>query len=300
MGHGHAHHHHNNETRTAIAAALTGGFMLVELAGGLLFGSLALLADAGHMLTDFVALSLAFFAFRLARRPADRRRTYGYDRFQVLAAFINGLSLLVIVVWIAVEAVRRLFDPVEVMGGGLMAVASLGLVVNIAAFAALHGADQDNLNIRGAMLHVLGDLLGSVAALAAGVVIWLTGWTPIDPLLSLLVAGLILRSALALTKQSAHILLQGAPRGLDLDAIAPDLIAAIPDVEDVHHLHAWSMNDEKAMITLHARVPDGTTPDAVSAAIKARLAERFGIAHATVEIECEHCADRPAKENPAA
>lgn len=292
MGHGHAHHHHaHNEARTLIAAGLTGSFMLAEVVGGVLFGSLALLADAGHMLTDFVSLSLAFFAFRLSRRPADWKRTYGYDRFQVLAAFVNGVALLVIVAWIVVEAIRRFAQPVEVAGLGLMAVAGLGLLVNIAAFLALHGADRDNLNIRGATLHVLGDLLGSVAALIAGLVIWMTGWTPIDPLLSLLVAVLILRSAWGLTKDSARILLEAAPKDLDVRHIAPDLMEAIPEVEDVHHVHAWSITEGKAMITLHARVPVGSMPDPIAAAIKARLAERFHITHATVEIECEGCAD---------
>lgn len=292
MGHGHAHHHHaHNEARTLIAAGLTGSFMLAEVVGGVLFGSLALLADAGHMLTDFVSLSLAFFAFRLSRRPADWKRTYGYDRFQVLAAFVNGVALLVIVAWIVVEAIRRFAEPVEVAGQGLMAVAGLGLLVNIAAFLALHGADRDNLNIRGATLHVLGDLLGSVAALIAGLVIWMTGWTPIDPLLSLLVAVLILRSAWGLTKDSARILLEAAPKDLDVRHIAPDLMEAIPEVEDVHHVHAWSITEGKAMITLHARVPVGSMPDPIAAAIKARLAERFHITHATVEIECEGCAD---------
>lgn len=292
MGHGHAHHHHaHNEARTLIAAGLTGSFMLAEVVGGVLFGSLALLADAGHMLTDFVSLSLAFFAFRLSRRPADWKRTYGYDRFQVLAAFVNGVALLVIVAWIVVEAIRRFAEPVEVAGLGLMAVAGLGLLVNIAAFLALHGADRDNLNIRGATLHVLGDLLGSVAALIAGLVIWMTGWTPIDPLLSLLVAVLILRSAWGLTKDSARILLEAAPKDLDVRHIAPDLMEAIPEVEDVHHVHAWSITEGKAMITLHARVPVGSMPDPIAAAIKARLAERFHITHATVEIECEGCAD---------
>ncbi len=289
--HGHTHSHAHNEARTLIAAGLIGVFMFAEVIGGLLFGSLALLADAGHMLTDFVSLALAAMAFRLSRRPADAKRTYGFDRFQVLAAFVNGVALMVLVLWIAVEAMRRFLQPVEVMGGGLMAIAAIGLLINIAAFMALHGADRDNLNIRGATLHVLGDLLGSVAALAAGAVIWRTGWSPIDPLLSLLVAALILRSAWTLTRDSAHILLEAAPRHLDVRDIAPDLMNAIPEVEDVHHVHAWSITEDKTMITLHARVPDSSAPDAISAAIKARLAEAFAIHHATVEIECEVCAD---------
>jgi cobalt-zinc-cadmium efflux system protein len=172
---------------------LIGGFMVVEVVGGLLSGSLALLSDAGHMLTDFAALLLAWFAFRLADRRADIRRSYGYQRFQVLAAFSNGLALFAIAGWIVVEAARRLADPVPVLAGPMLAVAALGLAVNVAAFVLLHGGSRDNLNLRGAALHVMGDLLASVAAIAAAVVILATGWTPIDPLLSVLVALLIHR-----------------------------------------------------------------------------------------------------------
>ena len=168
-----------------LAAALTGVFMFAEVAGGIAAGSLALIADAGHMLTDFASLALAWFGFRLSRRPADWRRTYGFDRFQVLVAFANGLALFAIAAWIVYEAIERLMTTPQVSGGIMVVVAALGLLVNIAAFWLLQGADRDNLNIRGAAIHVLGDLLGSVAALAAGAVILLTGWTPIDPLLSI-------------------------------------------------------------------------------------------------------------------
>ena len=198
-----------------LALVLTGGFMVVEVIGGLAAGSLALLADAGHMLTDTLSLALAFVAFRIGRWPHDARRTYGYHRFQVLAAFVNGLTLVAIVGWIAIEAIRRLLEPVEVLGGLMLAVAVIGLVVNIAAFAILHGGDRRNLNLRGAALHVLADMLGSVAAIVAALVISITGWMPIDPLLSLLVVLLILRSAWFLLRRSGHILLEGAPEWLD-------------------------------------------------------------------------------------
>src|SRR5215468_2370549 len=191
-GHGHAHGavHANNERRMGLAALITGLFMFAEIAGGIAAGSLALLADAGHMLTDFASLSLAWFGFRLSRRPADWRRTYGFDRFQVLIAFANGLALFAIAAWIVYEAVSRLASPRPVEGGVMVIVAVAGLLVNIAAFALLHGADRENLNVRGAAVHVLGDLLGSVAALVAGAVILATRWTPIDPLLSILVAAI--------------------------------------------------------------------------------------------------------------
>jgi cobalt-zinc-cadmium efflux system protein len=266
---------------------LTGGFMVVEVIGGLASGSLALLADAGHMLTDTLSLALAFAAFRIGRWPQDARRTYGYHRFQVLAAFVNGLTLVAIVGWIAIEAVRRLLEPVEVLGGLMLAVALIGLAVNLAAFAILHGGDRENLNLRGAALHVLADLLGSLAAIVAALVISLFGWMPIDPLLSLLVALLILRSAWFLLRRSGHILLEGAPDWLDEAELRDALVAAVPAVLDVHHVHAWMLTSERPLITLHARVAPGADQQQTLHAIHQALAERFGIEHATVQIETE-------------
>ena len=207
-----SHQHHNgNMRRILIALILTAAFMIVEVIGGIISGSLALLADAGHMLTDTMALALAAVAFQVSKRPADARLTYGYQRFQILAAFVNGLSLLLIVFWILYEAVDRFRHPVEIMGDTMLLIAAIGLIVNIIAFAVLHSGDRNNLNIRGAALHVAGDLLGSIAAIIAALVIIQTGWTPIDPLLSVAVAVLIFRSAWVLVKRSAHVLLEGAP-----------------------------------------------------------------------------------------
>jgi cobalt-zinc-cadmium efflux system protein len=237
------------------------------------------------MLTDTLSLALAFVAFRIGRWPQDSLRTYGYHRFQVLAAFVNGLTLVVIVGWIAIEAARRLFEPVEVLGGLMLAVAVVGLAVNIAAFAVLHGGDRHNLNIRGAALHVLADLLGSVAAIAAALVISYTGWMPVDPLLSLGVAALILRSAWILLRKSGHILLEGAPEWLDDAELREALVAAVPAVRDVHHVHAWMLTMERPLITLHARVAAGVDQQEALHAIQRALAERFGIEHATVQIE---------------
>ena len=271
--------------------------MLAEAVGGVLSGSLALLADAGHMLTDSAALALAWLAFRVARRPSDWRRTYGFHRFQVLAAYSNGLTLFFIALAIGYEAVQRLREPAQVLAGPMLAIAIVGLLVNIAAFLLLHGAERDNLNIKGAMLHVLGDLLGSAAAILAALVILWTGWTPIDPLLSVLVAVLILRSAWFLVAESGHILLEAAPKGLDVEAMRNDLAAAIPGVADIHHVHAWSLTEGRPMVTLHARIA-GTASAAdtarISAAIKSRLRDRYRVDHATVEIECETCADEAA------
>jgi cobalt-zinc-cadmium efflux system protein len=287
----------NNERRMGLAAALTGAFMFAEVAGGIAAGSLALLADAGHMLTDFASLTLAWFGFRLSRRPADWKRTYGFDRFQILVAFANGLALFAIAAWIVYEAIERLMVTPEVSGGIMVVIAALGLLVNVAAFALLRGADRENLNIRGAAIHVLGDLLGSVAALIAGAVIIFTGWTPIDPLLSLVVAVIIVRSGWRVVADAGHILLEGAPEELDTRAIGPDLVANVKGVEEVHHVHVWSITQSRRMVTLHAVICETEDTDRMVRNIKARLKQRFGLDHATVEIERGACADATAEKS---
>jgi cobalt-zinc-cadmium efflux system protein len=297
--HGPGEVHANNEKRMGLAALLTGSFMFVEVVGGIVADSLALIADAGHMLTDFASLALAWFAFRLARRPADWKRTYGFDRFQVLIAFTNGLALFVIAGWIVYEAIERLMGTPHVDGGIMVGVAIAGLLVNIGAFWLLRGADRENLNVRGAAIHVLGDLLGSVAALAAGAVILFTGWMPIDPLLSLLVAAIIVRSGWHVVAASAHILLEGAPKELDTRDIAPDLAAHVAGVEAVHHVHVWSITQSRRMVTLHAVIGDADDIDAVVQGIKTRLKDKFNLDHATVEIERRSCADDEPKRASA-
>jgi len=297
--HGPGEVHAKNEKRMGLAALLTGSFMFVEVVGGIAADSLALIADAGHMLTDFASLALAWFAFRLARRPADWKRTFGFDRFQVLIAFSNGLALFAIAGWIVYEAIVRLTGTPHVDGGIMVGVALAGLAVNIGAFWLLQGADRENLNVRGAAIHVLGDLLGSVAALVAGAVILLTGWMPIDPLLSLLVAAIIVRSGWHVVAASAHILLEGAPKELDTREIGPDLVANIESVEAVHHVHVWSITQSRRMVTLHALICDGANSDKVVQGIKARLKEKFGLDHATVEIERGACADEEVKKASA-
>jgi cobalt-zinc-cadmium efflux system protein len=297
MGHDHSHGTVNgNERRLFWAGLLTTITMLAEAAGGIVSGSLALLADAGHMLTDAAALLLAWLAVHFAARPADWKRTYGFDRFEVLAAFTNGLALFFISIAIGYEAVMRLLEPVEVMGGTMLVIASAGLAVNLATLLILRSGGEANLNVRAALLHVMGDLLGSVAAIAAALVILWTGWTPIDPLLSMLITLLILRSAWLITKDAGHILLEGAPGGLDVREVQKDLESAIPDVQSVHHIHAWCLTENRRLMTLHARISDTAPPEQVTAAIKARLRKCFGIVHATVEIEHRDCADAaPAK-----
>lgn len=272
-----------------LALILIGVFMVVEVVAAFYSQSLALLADAGHMLTDTVSLALAWVAIRISRRPADHLRSYGYDRVQVLAAFVNGVALLAISAWIVVEAVMRLINPVTVHGEPMFVVATIGLAVNIAAFAILHGGAKENLNMRGALMHVIGDLLGSVAAIVAALVILWTGWMQADPLLSALVAVLILRGAWQITRQSAHVLLEGVPEDLNIAELLAELPKSVVGVTDIHHVHAWMLSPEKKMLTLHARVSSEGDADRITREINEFLDKRHGIAHVTVQIERETC-----------
>ena len=280
-----------DERRVLLAMLLIGSFMAVEVVGGILAGSLALLADAAHMVTDAAALGLAWLSFRISRRPPDDSRTYGYGRLQILAAFVNALVLLAVVAWIAYEAIRRLFEPVPVLGGLMLAIAGVGLVINIAAFAILHEGRSRNLNLRGAAVHVLGDLLGSLGAIVAALVIIVTGWTPIDPLLSLVVGGIVLRSAWSLLLESGHVLLEGAPADLDPGMLKADLVALEPEIEDVHHVHAWSLTTEQPLVTLHVTIRSDADADMLLARIKRRLQERWQVDHSVVQLECACCPD---------
>ena len=293
--HGHAHVEAadgSNLKRVLIALVLTGVFMFVEVVGGILSGSLALLADAGHMLTDTMALALAAAAFHVSKRPAGGSLTYGYQRFQILAAFVNGLSLLVIVGWILFEAVARFITPRDVLGETMLVVAVAGLVVNIASFAVLHSGDQENLNIRGAALHVAGDLLGSVAAIVAAIIIIYTGWTPIDPILSVAVAALILRSAWSLVKRSAHVLLEGAPDWLDVSDMQERIVESVPGVTGIHHVHVWGLTPQRLMLTMHVTLGDNVpSQSGVVRDVKDFVQREYGIGHSTVEVEVDGCAD---------
>lgn len=298
---GHAGHDHGpgahvhagtDRLRVLIVAAMTGVFMIAEAAGGWFTGSLALVADAGHMLTDSIALWLAWYAFRLGDRPATMRMTYGFGRVKTLVAYTNGITIFAVALWICYEAVLRFLTPPPVLGGPMLAVAIVGLLVNIVGFLILHGGDRDSLNMRGALLHVLGDMLGSAAAIVAALVILATGWTPIDPILSVLVAVLILSTAWALMRQAAHVLLEGVPDRIDRDGIARDLEQSVTGVREIHHMHVWSIDGSNVMATLHACLAEGADPHGAVAAVKARLATRHGIEHATVEPEYGQCADK--------
>lgn len=282
-GHGHASHASGGGTRRALVVALvlTGGFAIVEAIGGWMAGSLALLSDAGHMITDAAALGLALFADAVARRPASSRASYGYGRAEVLAAFVNAIAMLAVVALIGIEAARRLLEPAPVAGGVVTVIAIIGLAVNLAAAWVLSRA-SGSLNTRGALLHVMGDLLGSLAAIVAGGVILATGWTPIDPILSIAVALLILRSTWQLLKQSTGVLMEGVPRHLDFDAIGRSL-AALPGVSDVHDLHIWNMSSEGVALSAHLAIARGEDWPALLAQARRMLATDYGIRHCTLQ-----------------
>ncbi|MGI4981810.1 MAG: cation diffusion facilitator family transporter [Janthinobacterium lividum] len=298
-GHGHDHggaghmhvHGSTNETRLAWALLVIVLFMGIEIAGGLISGSLALIADAAHMASDAVAIGMSWAALRIGRRPATARLSYGYRRFEVIVALINGLTLLLVSLGVTIEAIRRFADPHPVLGPMMMAVAVAGLVSNVITFLILNGGSRENLNMRSAWLHVLGDMISSVAAIIAAGVILLTGFSPIDPILSIFVSVLIVRGAWQIVKSAGHILLEATPAGLDLEEVRADLLAQIGAVRDVHHLHAWSLTAERTMVTLHVRAAPGADPLRIPAAVCARLKDRFSVDHATVQVEAEHCTD---------
>lgn len=292
--HGHGGHDHAagaDERRVAWAFAIIVVFLAVEVAGGVIAGSLALLADAGHMVSDAIALGMSWAALRIGRRPADLLRSYGYRRLEVLVAFANGCALFVITAWIAFEAIRRLAVPRPVLGGPMLAVAVAGLIANAAAFLVLSGGRRGSLNVRSAWLHVLGDMLGFAITVFAAAIILFTGWWRPDPILSLIIALLILRSAFEIVRSSGHILLEGTPAGLDVESIRADLLAALPAIQDVHHVHAWSLTEEQPFITLHVRTTAEADLRSLVPAINARLESRFGIRHSTVQVDHSECAD---------
>ena len=279
-----AHHAHAGENRLLLAAALTVATMLAEAIGGWLSGSLALLSDAAHMLVDAFALLLAWGGAHFARRPADGRRSFGYARLEVLAGYSNALLQFVLVAWIAIEAVTRLMQPEPIRSGIMLVVSLIGLAVNAIVLGVLGHQHHDDVNLAGARLHVIGDLLGSIGAVAAALLVRYLGWLPADPLVSLLVSALILGSAWMLLRRSAHILLEGTP-----DDIEPGLVAETVQreagVRDVHHVHVWQLAGGRRIATLHARLDAQSESTQVLAAMQRVLREQFRIVHATIQIE---------------
>lgn len=269
--------------RLWVVLGLTGTFLVLEAIGGWLSGSLALLADAGHMLTDVGALALTLVTAWIAQRPADDTKTYGYLRWEILAALVNGAALFMIAGWVVIEAVRRIHHPVAIRTGMFLAVAAAGLVVNLVSLRLLHGSREGSLNARGAYLHVLSDALGSVAALAAAAIIWLTGWTPADPIASIALSVLILAGAWRLLRESTDILLDAVPRHVVL-ADVQRRILGVPGVEAVHDLHVWTVVSGVIAMSGHAVVPDLVTHPRALEGIRTQMAA-LGIGHVTMQLE---------------
>jgi cobalt-zinc-cadmium efflux system protein len=289
--HAHGGPQNPRELRLLVAFALTAGTLVIEAIGGWLSGSLALLADAGHMLVDAAALLFAWLGARYALRPADARRSFGYARLEVLVGYSNALLQFLLVAWIAVEALFRLRDPQPILSATMLVVAIAGLLVNAIVLFSLSHHDHDDLNTASARLHVLGDLFGSVGAIAAAVLIRWFSWLWADPAVSILVSLLILGSAWRLLRRSAHILLEGAPEGIDADLVAGVLKGEASGIGEVHHVHVWQLAGGNHVATLHAKLLDGADADQAIGSIRAILRERFRIGHATVQLERFDCAD---------
>ncbi len=270
--------------RLRLALALAASYMVAEILGGLWTGSLALLADAGHMAADVAALGLSLFALHLARRPASSEHTYGFYRVEILAALANGAALVAVAILVCQEAVERFASPPEVQGRWMMAIAAGGLAVNLASLRILHHHHQESLNLRGAWLHVLSDALGSIGALSAGGVIWAFGWRWADPLASLLIAVLIVRASWGLLREAVSVLMEGAPGHIDVDQVR-NAIAGLEGVESVHDLHVWTITSGLVALSCHVRCLDPMPPPNLLREIQALLLTRFAIDHSTIQIE---------------
>jgi cobalt-zinc-cadmium efflux system protein len=277
---------HTETLRLKLALAISSIYFFAELIGGFLTNSLALLSDAGHMLSDIAALALSLFAFRIAKRPATVSSTYGYHRAEILAALFNGLTLWLIVGVIFAAAYNRFLDPPAVKSYGMMIVASLGLLVNVVAGAVLYGSHHHNLNLRGAFLHVVSDALGSVGAIAAGLVMLLTGWYVADPVISILIGLLILHSSWSLVKESLSVLMQAVPKGIRLEDVQQAL-EGVEGVSKVHDLHVWAVTSDIYTLSAHAVVESGGDFHQVLNGIEDTLKERFNIEHTTIQLETE-------------
>ena len=272
------------QQRLLTVFVLVSAFLVVEVVGGLLTNSLALIADAGHMFTDAAGIGLALLAIAFAKRPATPERSYGYYRVEIFAAVVNAVILFAVAGFIVYEAIQRLGSPPEVLGMPMLAIAAVGLVVNLVAIRLLRAGAASSLTIRGAYLEVLGDLLGSVAVIVAGLVIVLTGWTPIDAIASLLVAALILPRTWGLLREAVDVLLQATPRGVDLDVVRDHLLRA-EDVDDIHDLHAWTLTSGINVVSAHVVMRPGADPARVLDEVCACLTDDFDMEHSTIQLE---------------
>ncbi len=298
MVHSHSHGDHNHDhgrradrRALAITFVLTAAFTVAEVVGGLITGSLALLADAGHMLSDALSLGVALFAVWLAGRPSTPNRSFGYKRAEILAALFNGATLVAISVWIFIEAYHRLRDPPEILGGWMLAVAALGLVVNVASALILSRSGGESLNLQGALRHLVADALGSVGAIAAALVILATGWYYADPIISVLIGLLVLGSSWKLLRDSTNVLLEGTPRGIDADEVGRSM-AASEGVEEVHDLHIWTITSGFPALAAHVLVGRNDNCHARRRDLEELLAREYGIEHTTLQVD--HAGDHQA------
>lgn len=297
--HNHAHNHAAgaNEKSLRIALALTALFLVVEVVAGLVTQSLALLSDAAHMFTDVAALAIALVAIQIGKRPADKRRTFGYYRFEILAAAFNAILLFLVAIYIVVEAWKRLFSPVEIQSSTMLAVAVLGLIVNVISMRLLSQGKDSSLNVKGAYLEVWADMLGSVGVILGALVIWFTGWTWVDSLVAVAIGVWVLPRTWVLLKSSLHILLEGVPEDVDIDAVERTILA-VPSVLSIHDLHVWSLTSGKPSLTVHAVVdPVIDAETEVVPAIRRALFETHNIAHTTVQCERVPCEPLPWAEH---
>mgnify|MGYP001056006413 CR=1 FL=1 len=287
--HDHGHHHHGSSNKTALKWSffLIISYMIIEVIGGILTNSLALLSDAGHMLSDAAALGLSYVAMTLGQKAASSRKTFGYKRFEILAAFINGLTLIVISLYIFFEAYQRITNPPEVVSSGMLVISIIGLVVNIAAaFILMRGDKDENLNVRSAFLHVLGDMLGSFGAIVAALLIMFFGWNLADPIASIIVALLITVSGYRVTRDSFHILMEGTPLNLDVQQVKEKLLA-LSEVKGVHDLHAWSITSDFPALSCHLVVGQDQDDQAILSKAKKLLHDEFELHHVTIQIDKE-------------
>jgi cobalt-zinc-cadmium efflux system protein len=283
----HAPHRHTSNRELFLALCITGSWFFVELLAGFLTNSLALLADAGHMLTDLAALSLSLVAVKISARPATHEKTYGYLRAEILAALANGIFLVLVAVYIFYEAYRRLMAPPIVKSGAMLAVASVGLVANLVTAGLLYRNQHKNLNIRGAFLHVVGDTLGSVGAIAAGIAMVVWQWYLADPLVSVVVAVLVLYSSWQLVRESVDVLLEGTPRHLNISSILADL-GTVRGVLSVHDLHVWSITSGMPAMSCHIIIRSDEDSSTILAALSRLMREKHQIEHTTIQIEREN------------
>jgi cobalt-zinc-cadmium efflux system protein len=282
--HDHAHTHMSNKRRLAWVLTLTAVYMIAEAVGGFLSNSLALLSDAGHMLTDVASVALAMFALWFSSRPATTKKTYGYLRFEILAALANGVALVVISLMISYEALQRIKSPESVAGVQVMLIAIGGLVVNAISAYLLHNASAENLNMRGAFLHVISDMLGSVGAIIAGILIWQFGWTISDPVISILMCLLIVFSSWQLIRESLNVLLEGTPSHISIAAVI-EAIMQVQGVLNVHDLHIWTISSGNDAISAHVTIEAGASYKGTLASLQETLRSKFNIGHVTIQIE---------------